>query len=301
MEVLQPEHGVDLGKQLEFTGPSTQLDPAVLKGGYCTLLRHNWTLCQRYWCMVSNALPELPEGCKVVSVDSHGASFWATTGRIDVTLKQGGGQSFFIKVIPGEVGRRMVSGEFASMTAIYQVVPEFVPKPLAWGAYDAVPDTHFFLCEFRDMVDDMPDPHKFGSLLAGLHQSSASPTGKFGFHTTTYAGSLPQFVGWEDSWETFFTKSMRHALDLETERRGTTEELESLSKVLFDKVIPRLLRPLESNGRSVKPSLVHGDLWYGNSGIDKESDQPLVFDACCFYAHNECELLGPSRSSSDFS
>ncbi|KAL8375679.1 hypothetical protein RB595_006998 [Gaeumannomyces hyphopodioides] len=247
MEAPQQEHGVDLGKRLEFTGPNTQLDPAVLR--------------------------ELPEGCKVVSVDSHGVSFWATTGRIDVTLNQGGDQSYFIKVIPGETGRCMVSGEFASMTAAHQVVPEFVPKPLAWGAYDTVPDAHFFLCEFRDMVDDMPDPHKFGSLLARLHQSSASPTGKFGFHTTTYAGNLPQFVGWEDSWEAFFAKSMRHALDLEIERRGTTEELDSLSKVLFDKVIPRLLRPLESNGRSVKPSLVHGDLWYANAGIDAESDE----------------------------
>ncbi|KLU90347.1 hypothetical protein MAPG_09310 [Magnaporthiopsis poae ATCC 64411] len=264
MEVPQQEHGVDLSKRLEFTGPGTQLDPAVLR--------------------------ELPEGCKVVSVDSHGTSFWATTGRIDVILKEGGGQSFFIKVIPGEVGWRMVSGEFESMTAVYRVVPEFVPKPLVWSTYGAVPDAHFFLCEFRDMLDDMPDPHKFGSLLAKLHRDSTSPTGKFGFHATTYAGNLPQFVGWEDSWEVFFTKSMRHALDLEIERRGTTEELESLSKVLFDKVIPRLLRPLESDGRSVKPSLVHGDLWYANAGIDKESGQSLVFDACCFYAHNESQV-----------
>lgn len=60
--------------------------------------------------------------------------------------------------------------------------------------------------------------------------------------------------------------------------------------VLFDKVIPRLLRPLESSGRSVKPSLVHGDLWYANSGIDTETGKLLIFDACSFYAHNEYEF-----------
>lgn len=66
------------------------------------------------------------------------------------------------------------------------------------------------------------------------------------------------------------------------------EVFDILVPVLFDKVIPRLLRPLESEGRSVKPSLVHGDLWYANSGIDMATYESLVFDACSFYAHNEC-------------
>lgn len=81
---------------------------------------------------------------------------------------------------------------------------------------------------------------------------------------------------------------MKQALDLEIERKGPSEELDVLSRALFEKVIPRLLRPLESDGRTVKPSLVHGDLWYANAGINVDTDQPLVFDACSFYAHNEC-------------
>jgi fructosamine-3-kinase len=182
----------------------------------------------------------------------------------------------------------MTNSEFQSMSAMHNILPEFVPRPIACGSYSMIPDTHFFLCEFREMSDDLPDPYKFAALLSKLHQKSISPTGKFGFHITTYAGNLPQYVVWEDSWEVFFTKSMRQALDLEIQKKGPSEELEVLSCVLFEKVIPRLLRPLESDGRKVKPSLVHGDLWYANSGIDLNSDQPLVFDACCFFAHNEC-------------
>lgn len=182
----------------------------------------------------------------------------------------------------------MTKGEFHSMSAIYGVIPEFVPKPIACGTYETIPDTHFFLCEFREMTEDMPDPDEFASRLSKMHQKSVSPTGNFGFHITTYAGNLPQYVAWEDSWETFFAKSMRKALDLEIAVKGTSDELEVLSQALFEKVIPRLLRPLESDGRTVKPSLVHGDLWYANAGIDVENDQPLVFDACCFFAHNEC-------------
>ena len=139
------------------------------------------------------------------------------------------------------------------------------------------------------MVEDMPDPHKFTARLAQLHQNSTSPNGKFGFHITTYSGNLPQMNEWEESWETYFAKSMRWALKLELQAKGHDPEFDVLVPALFDKVIPRLLRPLESEGRSVKPSLVHGDLWYANSGIDVDTDAPLIFDACCFYAHNECK------------
>jgi protein-ribulosamine 3-kinase len=183
----------------------------------------------------------------------------------------------------------MVHGEFESMKAIHSLLPDFAPEPIAWGTYQTIPDTHFFLCEFRDMIDDMPDPHKFTVRLAELHQNSSSPTGKFGFHTTTYSGNLPQMTEWEESWETFFAKSMRQALKLELQAKGHNPEFDVLVPILFDKVIPRLLRPLESEGRSVKPSLVHGDLWYANSGVDVDADAPLIFDACCFYAHNECK------------
>ncbi|KAI1157341.1 Fructosamine kinase-domain-containing protein [Nemania serpens] len=249
---------------LEFGGGNIQVDPSVMK--------------------------ELPQGCRVISTEAHGVSFWARTGRIDVSLIDETEQSFFIKVLSLERGKQMVRGEFESMMALNSVLPEFVPKPIAWGTYATVPDTHFFVCEFREMTNDMPEPHKFGALLSTVHQRSVSPTGKFGFHITTYAGNLPQFVSWEESWETFFTKSMRQALDLEVERKGPSEELDILSQALFDKVIPRLLRPLESEGRTVKPSLVHGDLWYANAGIDVSTDQPLVSDACCFFAHNEYEF-----------
>jgi fructosamine-3-kinase len=193
-------------------------------------------------------------------------------------------------VISRELGEMMVMGEFESMSAVHDVLPELVPKPIAWGTYTSIPNTHFFLCAFREMVDDMPEPDQFAALLSALHQKSVSPTGKFGFHVTTYAGNLPQFVAWEDSWEIFFAKSMRWALDLEIERKGPNEELDVLSQSLFDKVIPRLLRPLESEGRSVKPSLVHGDLWYANAGIDVNDGQSLIVDACCFFAHNECRF-----------
>jgi protein-ribulosamine 3-kinase len=191
----------------------------------------------------------------------------------------------------------MVHSEFESMQAIHNLTPEFAPKPIAWGSYSSVPDTHFFLCEYREMIEEMPDPEVFASRLARLHQTSKSPTGKFGFHMTTYSGNQPQPTDWEASWEAYFAKNLRFALDLEIEAKGYDPEFDKLVPAIFDKVIPRLLRPLETEGRSVKPSLVHGDLWYANSGIDPDTNQPIVFDACCFYAHNECLSMHPRKST----
>lgn len=183
----------------------------------------------------------------------------------------------------------MMHWEFESMSAIHTVLPNFAPKPVAWGTYETISETHFFLCQFREMIDEMPDPHRFTARLAALHEKSKSPEGKFGFHVATCTGNLPQNNKWEASWETCFTKSMRQALDLELEAKGPDPEFNTLIPVLFEKVIPRLLRPLESEVRFVKPSLVHGDLWYANSGIDVDTGESLILDACSFYAHNECK------------
>ena len=79
--------------------------------------------------------------------------------------------------------------------------------------------------------------------------------------------------------------------EIESEKgvQGQNDEMNELVAALFDKVIPRLLRPLETGGRSIKPSLCHGDLWHGNVGVDVAADEPILYDPCAIYAHNECE------------
>ncbi|KAI0892535.1 Fructosamine kinase-domain-containing protein [Annulohypoxylon nitens] len=249
---------------LKFGGGNTTIDPAVAAA--------------------------LPRDCLVLSTESHGISFWASTGRINVQSDNGTDLSFFIKVVSGDTGRKMVESEYESMNEMYKVMPVFAPKPIAFGSYQMIPNTHFYLCEFHKILDDMPNPRKFTKNLAELHQNSKSPTGKFGFHLPTYSGILPQWTEWEDNWEVFFTNNLRMALNLEIKVRGHDPEFDVLVPAIFDKVIPRLLRPLESEGRSVKPCLVHGDLWYANSGIDADTGDSIIFDACCFYAHNEYEF-----------
>ena len=104
------------------------------------------------------------------------------------------------------MGKTMMEGESNSMTAIYTSIPTFAPKPLAWGKLkDTPPDTYFFLMEFLDLSSELPDPVDFCSRLAELHQTSKSPTGKFGFFSITCHGPSWQKIEWHESWCHYFT------------------------------------------------------------------------------------------------
>lgn len=157
-----------------------------------------------------------------------------------------------------------MQGEYESMKVLHTMTPDFAPKPIAWGTFKSNHDLHFFLGNFHDMDNELPEMEQFSARLAQLHRDSVSPTGKFGFHVTTYNGNIPQDVRWTDTWEECFMNGTKRDFELEMEARGPCEELKALMEPLFKKVIPRLLRPLETAGRSLKPSFVHGDLWYGN-------------------------------------
>jgi protein-ribulosamine 3-kinase len=183
----------------------------------------------------------------------------------------------------------MLEGEFESMSVIHSITPSFAPKPITWGTFESDDKLHFFICDFHHMDGEIPEQNAFAENLAKLHRESKSPEGKFGFHVTTYNGNLPQDVRWTSTWEECFVNGTKKDFELEREVRGLSPELEELMEPLFSKVIPRLLRPMETEGRSIKPCFVHGDLWHGNTSNDANTGLPLVFDAAGFYGHNECE------------
>ena len=83
---------------------------------------------------------------------------------------------------------------------------------------------------------------------------------------------------------------MRQLMTIIEQSQGPDVELRMLFDQMISKAIPRLLRPLETGGRQIKPSLVHGDLYSGNVSVDAMTGGPILYDATCLYAHNECEL-----------
>ncbi|PMD43817.1 hypothetical protein L207DRAFT_510291 [Hyaloscypha variabilis F] len=235
-------------------------------------------------------LAVLPDGCKVNAIAVHGASHWALSHRIDTSLPDGTQQMYFLKVLTGKLGQEMAQGEYEGNKAIHAVIPRNVPRPVAHGTYTKNSDRHFFLSTFHEMEDEMPPAQQFVSVVAELHQKSVSPTGKFGFHVTTHAGNYPLQNSWCDSWEEFFVRQLKTEIIWERGVQGQNDEMDELYEAMFKNVIPRLLRPLQTGGRSIKPSLVHGDLWHGNVGVDMTSDEPILYDPCATYAHNEYDM-----------
>ncbi|KAF8431735.1 Fructosamine/Ketosamine-3-kinase [Terfezia claveryi] len=130
----------------------------------------------------------------------------------------------------------------------------------------------------------------FCSKLVNLHNNGKSPTGMYGFHITTCNGWVPQLNNWEESWTTFFRKGFIHVFNMDKTNclHPRFDSMDEYLDVFLNVVIPRLLLPLETGGNSIQPSLVHGDLWFGNTATTAEG--PIIFDGAVFYAHSEYEL-----------
>ncbi|OTB07920.1 hypothetical protein M426DRAFT_317426 [Hypoxylon sp. CI-4A] len=238
-------------------------------------------------------IAKLPPRTKVLRIAAHGASFWTRTARLDVE-RDGASETYFLKTSSGDLGKEMMSSEHRCMTRIRAVAPDVVPEVVAWGSYSGVPDVHFLLCEFRHMTGETPGPAALAGKIAELHRGSGGAGGsgshRFGSDVPTFHGNVRVEHGWSESWEEYFARTTRRLFELEQASQGPNEEIKKMVTPFFEKVVPRLLRPLETDGRSIHPTLIHGDLWDGNAETDATTGLPIIFDAASFYAHNEYEL-----------
>ncbi|KAG7117755.1 Protein-ribulosamine 3-kinase like protein [Verticillium longisporum] len=170
------------------------------------------------------------------------------------------------------------------------------PEPSAEKAHDDPPleavrrVDAVILQKFRSMTEGLPAIDAFPQRMAQLHRSATSPDGRFGFFEPTCHGHTPIDHGWHETWEAYFASTTRRLFQWEQAAQGPNQDILDLMEPFFSNVIPRLLRPLETDGRSITPSLIHGDLWHGNVATDADTQEPVIFDAASSYAHNEYEL-----------
>lgn len=192
----------------------------------------------------------------------------------------------------GQGARALAEGEFHSASAINKFVSEFVPVPRAWGQYDEEGETtYFFLGDFHDLnFTAPPDAENLMMKVIQLHQKGTSPNGMFGFPVPTVLGKMERTVAWEKSWAKAFSLQLEDVIHYDNEMNDPWPEYDAACKQLVDAVIPRLLGALQSEGREITPTLIHGDLWEKNVGIDTENDRIVAFDPGCTYSHNELEF-----------
>ncbi|CEO59686.1 hypothetical protein PMG11_04353 [Penicillium brasilianum] len=228
----------------------------------------------------------LPEGQEVVSAERYGNSAWASTASITVRDSDGTLHDYFVKVVKGKLAGPRVLGEFSCMSALYKTMPSIVPAPRGSGkCLDS--DDYFFLCDYLDIDHRQPDPMRLAESISELHRISVSPTGQFGFHVTPYDGKLPLVAKWDSNWVSFYGKLLEGVYKLDIQINGHRKRLDDAMKITLDKVVPRLLNRLYEEGRTVKPCLIHGDLWEEKIGTNPPMGNIYIFDSCAYYAHHE--------------
>ncbi|KAK1516551.1 hypothetical protein CABS01_06518 [Colletotrichum abscissum] len=240
----------------------------------------------------SSILLAMPIGTKVLSAESWGISAWTKTAKICVILPGDTPKRYFLKLATGKGARALTEGELHSANSINELITGFVPKAAGWGMYQqAEVAVYWFLGDFHDMeLSRAPEPMRFTSQIAELHRRGASPNGMFGFQVATVCGVMVRTVTWEKSWAASFTHQLKDVIKYDNEVNPPWPEYDSACEQLIQKVIPRLLGILQADGRTIIPTLIHGDLWEGNVGIDMETGESIAFDPGCVYAHNECEF-----------
>lgn len=115
----------------------------------------------------------------------------------------------------------------------------------------------------------------FAENLAALHQNSAP---EFGFPSSNYIGSLPQFNNSEVSAADFYIRQR-----LEPQLRMAEEQ-----GFKFDS-LGAALKNITAAIPEEPPALIHGDLWSGNYLIS-EAGLPCLIDPAVSYGPREMDL-----------
>ncbi|KAI0561151.1 Fructosamine/Ketosamine-3-kinase [Gracilaria domingensis] len=215
---------------------------------------------------------------KVTSMSRSGSSGWAVMHMITTDK----GKRLFAKVSRENV--EMFAGEKESLSAMFNTHTIRVPEVYHCGSLRGI-EGSFIIMEALDLYSVF-DQARLGENLAKMHL--AEPTideakeGKFGFVVDNTLGPTPQPNGWMDDWVEFFReRRLRHQLMLTNDsnliRKGN--ELCSRLDELFEDV-----------KGTIKPSILHGDLWSGNvNGVGK-SAEPVIYDPASYYGHHEAEF-----------
>ncbi|CAL1276696.1 unnamed protein product [Larinioides sclopetarius] len=193
----------------------------------------------------------------------------------------------------------MFEGELEGLKAIKKTNTVRVPTPIK--VIDLKSSGTCLVMEYIEMSGLSKYAEQLGEQLARMHlfninlQASGSSinksneddeqpvyVNKFGFHTTTCCGFVPQVNSWKDDWVEFYAQQkLDHQIKLLTSSYGDRELTELWSELSLK--IPSFFEGIE-----IKPSLLHGDLWSGNAA--ETNKEPVIFDPAVFYGHSEFEL-----------
>ena len=151
-----------------------------------------------------------------------------------------------------------------------------IPKVIS---YSQVQDVELLLLEWIDMQNGCQK--KLGKGLGEMHLKGAqsSPT-KFGFPVEGFIGLTNQNKGWVNNWiDCFINLRIKPQLSI---FKNNYLEKQTKAKI-NEKIRSELYRHRPFN------TLIHGDLWSGNIGIN-QNGKGVIFDPASWWADSEVDI-----------
>lgn len=150
-----------------------------------------------------------------------------------------------------------------------------IPKVVCSGI---VGENAFLVLEFLTLSHETDaNWFEFGQRLAQLHQSHTQQ--KYGWQEDNFIGLSPQYNKWQSNWGQFFAEQRIGAM---------LQLLAEKGQVLgvIDKIVLATSQLL--SGHHPTSSMLHGDLWMGNTGFNKGT--PVIFDPAFYYGDRETDI-----------
>ena len=188
------------------------------------------------------------------------------------------GSAYFVKL--NTLARvTLFEAETAGLREIAQTNIIRVPQPICWGT---AADHAYLVLEYIELVGNNTTQSqvRLGQQLAQLHRITAP---LYGWRINNTLGSTPQINTTCNNWPSFW-REQRLGFQLSlAAHNGYTGALQRKGEQLLADI------PAFFTTYTPTPSLLHGDLWSGNYGIDAH-DNPVIFDPAVYYGDREIDL-----------
>ena len=187
------------------------------------------------------------------------------------------GNYYFVKTYRGDGGKLKARAEANGLNELAKQSQIRVPKVFACSGNTLVME---MIKEGRERYNF---GENFGRYLFFFHET-VSNSG-FGFHEDNFIGdSVQENTPFMASWVDFYReKRLVTQFRLMSQNGYADKTLTSKFEALL-KRLPELI-----DDKSVKPSLLHGDLWSGNVMAD-ERGEAVIFDPAVYYGDRETDI-----------
>lgn len=185
--------------------------------------------------------------------------------------------SFFLKMNHAAAAP-MFQTEMNSLKTLAETLVINIPNPIATGIFEK---RAWLLMDYLEIIHRGDDTLR-GKDLALLHHQ-VEPQKRFGWYENNYIGNTPQSNDWSSDWVEFYAQQrLMPQLTLAHENGGADQLIELGHRLI--EVLPKFFEHYQP-----EPSLLHGDLWGGNSGF-LSTGEAVFFDPASYYGDRETDL-----------